>query len=77
MVSAGNKQNRLVTVVGALREELINNPVRGSLDCLLTMRSLGEPREQTCGWRELGYLQQPNDLRAGLAAPEGHNVTTD
>lgn len=25
----------------------------------------------------MAYLQQPNDLGAGLAAPEGHNVATN
>lgn len=25
----------------------------------------------------MAYSQQPNDLGAGLAAPEGHNVTTN
>ena len=41
------------------------------------MRSLGQSCEQTCGGGEMAYLQQPNDLGTGLAAPEGHNVTTD
>ena len=76
MVSSGNcKQNRSVTVVGTLYGRSVSQP--GCLPCSLTMRSLGESRERTCEERGMANLQQPNDLRAGLAAPEGHDVTTD
>ena len=41
------------------------------------MRSLGEAREKRCSGKEMTYVQQPNDLGTGLAAPEGHDVTTN
>ena len=61
MVSVGNrKQNRSVTVVGTLYEQLVSQP--GCLSCSHTMRSLGESREQMCGVSGMASLQQPNDL---------------
>lgn len=78
MVSAGNhKQKRSVPVVGTLWVNSVNHPVNRYLSCLLTMRSLGGCRQQTCGCKEMAYLQQPNNLRTGLAAPEGYYVTTN
>ena len=53
------------------------NPAYGLLPSPLTMRSLGKAREQKCGGKEMAYVQQPNDLGAGLAAPEGHDVTAN
>jgi len=76
MVSAGScKQNRSVTIVGTLCMQSVSRP--RCLPCSLTIRSLGEFREQTCGETGMANLQQPNDLRAGLAAPEGHYVTAN
>ena len=43
----------------------------------LTMRSLGEAREQKYDGKEMTCVQQPDDLGAGLATPEGHDVTTN
>jgi hypothetical protein len=77
MVSAGNyEQNRSITVVSTLRGWSVN-PADRPLPSPLTMRSLGKIREQRRGGKDMAHVQQPNDLGAGLAAPEGHDVTAN
>lgn len=78
MVSAGNyKQNRSVAIIGTLHEGLVNQLCREVFFLSTNHAIAGEPCEKICGRKEIAYLQQPNDLGAGLAAPECHDVTTN